>query len=74
MSSIFKLAFIVILIVFCLSAVTGVAGFLIDIIRFPQKHKKVEVISSSEAASLSDVGADPTEDGLTLDENIEIDL
>lgn len=74
MFAIFKLLLIVFLLVFCFSAVTGVAGFLLDIIRFPQKHKKINVISSSEAAESEDVEADETADGLTLDENIEIDL
>ncbi|MDY4579744.1 MAG: hypothetical protein SO471_17730 [Anaerobutyricum hallii] len=74
MGAIFKLAFIVVLIVFTFSAVTGVAGFLIDIIRFPQKHKKIKVISSAESSDSEDVQADETAEGLTLDENIEIDL
>lgn len=74
MGAIFKLAFIVLLIVFCFSAVTGVAGFMIDIIRFPQKHKKIKVISSAESSESEDVHADETAEGLTLDENIEIDL
>lgn len=74
MTAIFKLAFIVLLIVFSFSAVTGVAGFLIDIIRFPQKHKKIKVISSAESSESEDVQADETVEGLTLDENIEIDL
>lgn len=74
MAFIFKLAFIFVLVIFSFSAVAGIAGFLIDIIRFPQKHKKVEVISSSESSELSDSHADETEEGLTLDENIEIDL
>lgn len=74
MGAILKLAFIVVLIVFTFSAVTGVAGFLIDIIRFPQKHKKIKVISSAESSESEDVQADETAEGLTLDENIEIDL
>lgn len=74
MGAIFKLAFFVVLIVFTFSAVTGVAGFLIDIIRFPQKHKKIKVISSAESSDSEDVQADETAEGLTLDENIEIDL
>lgn len=74
MGAIFKLASIVLLIVFSFSAVTGVAGFLIDIIRFPQKHKKIKVISSAESSEFEDVEADETAEGLTLDENIEIDL
>lgn len=74
MGSIFKLAFIVFLIVFCFSALTGVAGFMIDIIRFPQKHKKIKVISSAESSESEVVHVDETAEGLTLDENIEIDL
>ena len=74
MGAFFKLAFIVVLIVFTFSAFTGVAGFLIDIIRFPQKHKKIKVISSAESSESEDFQADETAEGLTLDENIEIDL
>lgn len=69
-----KFAFIFILIVFGVSAFFGLVGFLIDIIKYPQKHKKIEVISSSSAAELQDTDADQTAEGLLLDENIEIDL
>lgn len=74
MGAILRLAFIVLLIVFSFSAVTGVVGFLIDIIRFPQQHKKVKVIPSADSSESEDVVADETAEGLTLDENIEIDL
>lgn len=74
MGAIFKLILIVLLIVFCFSAVTGVASFMIDIIRFPQKHKKIKVISSAESSESEVVHVDETAEGLTLDENIEIDL
>lgn len=74
MGAIFKLALIVLLIVFTFSAVTGFAGFMIDIIRFPQKHKKIKVISSAESSESEDVHSDETAEGLTLDENIQIDL
>ncbi len=74
--AILKLVCTVMLIMFVISAFFGLAGFLHDIIRYPQKHEKVKIIASA------DTPEEPTEelDGLILDENIsppehfEIDL
>lgn len=66
-----KLAFVVFLIIFVISAISGLISFFIDIIRYPQKHEKVNIIPSSEAASAADE-EDETEDGLILDESISI--
>lgn len=68
--AILKLILTVFMIAFCISAFFGLVGFLIDIIRFPQRHEKVKIVPSAEAADRQD----ETSEGLTLDENIEIDL
>ena len=60
-----KMAFIVVLILFVVSAVFGLVGFLIDIVRYPQKHEKVKIVPSA-----ADEGE--TEEGLMLDESISI--
>lgn len=72
--AILKLILTVFMIAFCVSAFFGLVGFIIDLIRFPQKHEKVKIVSSAEAAEQSASEADETSEGLTLDENIEIDL
>ncbi len=60
-----KMAFIVVLILFVVSAVFGLVGFLIDIVRYPQKHEKVKIVPSA-------VDEGETEEGLMLDESISI--
>lgn len=59
-----KLAFVILLIMFVISAVIGLIGFLIDIIRYPQKHEKVKIIPSAglpETGELKEI-----DDGLVL--------
>ncbi len=70
-----KFVMIFLLIIYGISAIFGLIGFLIDIIRYPQKHEKVEIISSAESAAEA-YGAEQEDmkDGLILDENIKIDL
>lgn len=63
-----NLAFKALLFLFIVSALFGLVGFLIDIIRFPQKHEKVKIIPSNEEPP-----ADETADGLILDENVRYD-
>ncbi len=64
-----KLVIAVLLILFAVSALFGLVGFLIDIVRYPQKHEKVKIIPSSETVTAPE---DETEDGLILDESISI--
>lgn len=61
-----KMAFIVVLILFVVSAISGLIGFFIDIIRYSQKHEKVKIIPSA----VDDEGE--TDDGLMLDDSISI--
>lgn len=72
--AILKLILTVFMIAFCVSAFFGLVGFLIDLIRYPQKHEKVKIIPSAEAADQNAGEADETSEGLILYENIEIDL
>lgn len=68
-----KLALLVIVITFVFSAVSGIIAFIFDVIRFPQRHEKVNPVPSSEVPdSSSDI--ENTEEGLILDEHIDIDL
>lgn len=67
---ILKLAFIIFLITFVISAIFGLIGFLIDIIRNPQPHEKVKIIPSAETSDLEELKE--AEDGLILDESIGI--
>lgn len=60
--------------IFAISALSGVAAFFIDIIRYPHLRKKIEVTSSAELAHQKDEPEEDIEEGLILDENIEIDL
>ena len=62
-----KLALVVLLILFVVSAIFGFVAFMIDIIRYPQKHEKVKIVSSAELAI-----QDETKNGLVLDEKISI--
>ena len=71
--AILKLILTVFMIAFCVSAFFSLVGFLIDLIRYPQKHEKVKIVPSAAVDQI--VGeADETSEGLILDENIEIDL
>lgn len=65
-----KFVIIVLLILFVVSALFGLVGFLIDIVRFPQEHEKVKIIPSAELAGREEVSE--IEDGLILDENVSI--
>lgn len=72
--SILKLCLFILVIIFAISALSGVAAFFIDIIRYPHLRKKIEVTSSAELAHQKDEPEEDIEEGLILDENIEIDL
>lgn len=65
-----KFTFVVLLILFVVSAIFGLVGFLIDIVRYPQKHEKVKVIPSAEISDKEELKE--IEDGLILDESISI--
>lgn len=65
-----KLAFVILVIMFVISAIIGLIGFLIDIIRYPQKHEKVKIIPSAglpETGELKEI-----DDGLVLEKNESI--
>jgi len=72
--SVIKLCLLIIVLVFAFSAVSGIIAFFIDIIRYPHLRKKIEVTSSAELADQSSAAEEDTEEGLILNENIEIDL
>lgn len=65
-----KFAFVVLLILFVVSALCGLAGFLLDIVRYPQKHEKVKIIPSSETPD-TDLLVE-IEDGLIFDDDVSI--
>ena len=72
--SLIKLCLLIIVLVFAFSAVSGIIAFFIDIIRYPHLRKKIEVTSSAELAHQNAELEEDTEEGLILNENIEIDL
>lgn len=59
----------VLLILFVVSALFGLVGFLLDIVRHPQKHDKVKIIPSAETPDIGEL--EEIEDGLILDTNIK---
>lgn len=63
-----KLAVVVLLILFVVSALSGLAGFLVDIVRYPQKHEKVKIIPSADTPNTGQL--EEIEDGLILDTKI----
>lgn len=63
-----KFAVVVLLILFVVSALFGLFGFLVDIIRYPQKHDKVKIIPSAETPDTDELTE--VEDGLILDTKI----
>ena len=64
-----KFALVVLLILFVVSALFGLAGFLVDIVRYPQKHDKVKIIPSSDTSNTCQL--EEIEDGLILDTKIK---
>ncbi|MCM1228206.1 MAG: hypothetical protein NC320_12460 [Clostridium sp.] len=65
-----KLAVVVLLVMFVISAMIGLIGFLIDIIRHPQKHEKVKIIPSADMPETGELKE--IEDGLVLEKNESI--
>lgn len=65
-----KLVIVVMLIMFVISAITGLIGFLIDIIRFPQNHDKIKIIPSADMPEMEELKE--IDDGLILDNNVSI--
>lgn len=63
-----KFAFVVLLILFVVSALFGLVGFLLDIVRYPQKHDKVKIIPSADTPNTGQL--EEIEDGLILDTKI----
>lgn len=63
-----KFALVVLLILFVVSALFGLVGFLVDIVRYPQKHDKVKIIPSAETPNTGQL--EEIEDGLILDPKI----
>ncbi len=64
-----KFALVVLLILFVVSALFGLVGFLVDIVRYPQKHDKVKIIPSAETPDTGQL--EEIEDGLILDTKIK---
>ena len=64
-----KFAVVVLLILFVVSSLFGLAGFLVDIVRYPQKHDKVKIIPSAETPDTDELME--FEDGLILDTKIK---
>lgn len=60
-----KLAVVVLLVMFVISAMIGLIGCLIDIIRHPQKHEKVKIIPSADMPETGELKE--IEDGLVLE-------
>lgn len=65
-----KFACVVLLILFVVSALFGLVGFLLDIVRYPQKHDKVKIIPSAETPDTDELVEG--EDGLIFDEDVSI--
>lgn len=66
----FKFIIVVLLILFVVSSLFGLCGFLIDIVRYPQKHEKVTVIPSAEIKDKKQLVE--YEDGLISDNDVSI--
>lgn len=64
-----KFSLVVLLILFVVSSLFGLVGFLVDIVRFPQKHDKVKIIPSVETPDIGEL--EEIEDGLILDTKIK---
>lgn len=64
-----KFAVVVLLILFVVSSLFGLAGFLVDIVRYPQKHDKVKIIPSADTPNTGQL--EEIEDGLILDTKIK---
>lgn len=60
-----KLAVVVLLVMFVISAMIGLIGFLIDIIRYSQKHENVKIIPSADMTEIGELKE--MEDGLVLE-------
>lgn len=65
-----KLVIAVMLIMFVISAIIGLIGFLIDIIRYPQKHEKVKIIPSADMPETGELKE--IDDGLVLEKKESI--
>lgn len=65
-----KFSLVVLLILFVVSALCGLAAFLVDIVRYPQKHEKVKIIPSAETPDTEELVEG--EDGLIFDEDVSI--
>ncbi len=84
MSSILNLVIYILLVVFLISAASGIVMFFIDMIRFSAPHKRFEVVSSIEKYNermsekekeLKEVqAATPADKQGSIPETIEIDL